>query len=136
MKSPQEIVKQMLEKDSFSKWLGIEVISVELGRCSVSCSLKTEMLNGFQIAHGGIAYSLADSCLAFAANTYGKKCVSVETSISHFKKVYEGEFLLAESIEISRGKSVAVYQVNITNDKKQMVALFKGTVLISTDEWK
>ena len=44
------------------------------------------MLNGFSIAHGGISYSLADSALAFAANSYGKKAVSIETSISHIKK--------------------------------------------------
>lgn len=86
MKSPAEIVQLMLEKDSFSNWLGIEVLLIEENVCRLCCTIKSDMLNGFEIAHGGISYSLADSCLAFAANSCGYQCVSIETSIRHLKK--------------------------------------------------
>jgi acyl-CoA thioesterase len=93
------------------------------------------MLNGFQIAHGGIAYSLADSCLAFASNSHAYKCMSIETSISHIKKVFEGDKLIATSRQISRAKKIGIYEVSIHNQKQELVDKLKGTVFISKKVW-
>ena len=81
MKSPQQIVDKMLKADAFSKWLGIEVINVSEGFSKLSMLVRDDMVNGFGIAHGGITYSLADSSLAFASNSFGNHAVSIETSI-------------------------------------------------------
>lgn len=68
------IVKDcMLNHDSFSNWLGIELVEISEGYCRLKMKVRQEMTNGFNIAHGGIAYSLADSALAFASNSHGKK---------------------------------------------------------------
>lgn len=136
MLSPQEIVSKMMEKDAFSKWLGIKLEEIKPGYCLLTSSLKEEMLNGFDILHGGICYSLADSALAFAANAYGHKCVSIETSISHTRQVKITDRLTTECIELNRGKSYGIYQVKIENQEGKTVALFKGTVHISKDLWK
>ena len=65
MSNPQKIVKKMFDQDAFSQWLGIEIIEIKDGYCKLKMTVRKEMLNGFQIAHGGIAYSLADSAFAF-----------------------------------------------------------------------
>ncbi|MFY7668001.1 MAG: PaaI family thioesterase [Crocinitomicaceae bacterium] len=135
MKSPKEIIEIMMRSDAFSQWLGIQVISIDKGLCSLSCEVNSEMLNGFHIAHGGITYSLADSCLAFASNSYGLQCVSIETSISHIKKVLINDKLTATSREISRNKKTGIYEVSIYNQKNELVAIFKGTVYISENLW-
>lgn len=135
MKTPSEIVALMMKEDAFSKWLGIDINHIETGICQISCAVSAEMLNGFSIAHGGISYSLADSCLAFASNSYGFQCVSIETSISHIKKVVLGDRLIAVSREISRNKKTALYEINITNQNNALVASFKGTVFISEKVW-
>ena len=93
MKQPKDIIAMMMDKDQFSQWLGIQVNHIALGSCSLSCTVKKDMLNGFSIAHGGISYALADSTLAFAANSRGIQCYSIETSISHLKKVFEQDLL-------------------------------------------
>ena len=82
-----EIIDQMFNNDPFSKWLGIERVEEGPGFCVLKLTVREEMLNGFSIAHGGISYALADSALAFSANAHGRKCVSVETSISHVQQV-------------------------------------------------
>lgn len=135
MKSPQEIVETMMHSDAFSQWLGIELISIEKGSCSLSCVVNQDMLNGFHIAHGGISYSIADSCLAFASNSYGLHCVSIETSISHIKKVNLDDQLIARSREISRNKKTGIYEISVHNQKNELVAIFKGTVYISENLW-
>ena len=73
----------MINGDAFSQWLGIKVLEVSAGFCKLKMIVRDEMTNGFKISHGGITYSLADSCLAFAANAYGRKAVSIETKIYH-----------------------------------------------------
>lgn len=135
VKTPNEIIQKMMEKDAFSNWLGLEVISIKKGSCTISCSIKEVMLNGFSIAHGGIAYSIADTTLAFAANSYGYQSFSIETSISHLRKVQEKDILKASTTEIHRGKKTGVYQVNLINQKDELVAVFKGTVYISKIPW-
>lgn len=135
MLTPSQIVYTMLEKDAFSQWLGITINKIELGTCILSCQVKEEMLNGFQILHGGISYSISDSALAFASNSYGNKCVSIETSISHTRPAKIGDFLTATCKEINRGKTIGIYEVAVTDQDQKLIAIFKGTVSISQDTW-
>jgi len=135
MKSPEEIVELMMENDAFSQWMGIEVVAVEKGHCQLNCTVHEHMLNGFQILHGGISYSLSDSALAFASNSYGNKCMSIETSISHLRKVELNDTLIVTCNEISRRKTIGIYSVSIKKSDGTEISRFKGTVHISTEIW-
>ncbi len=135
MKSPASIVAHMLACDDFSTWLGIKILKVNLEEVVLTLEVQEIHTNGFKIAHGGICYALADTCLAFVSNSYGYKAVSVETSISHFTKVYAGDQLVATSKLVYKGNSSAVYMVEIENQNKTIVAHFKGTVRISKELW-
>ena len=135
MKSPAEIVKLMLEKDSFSNWLGIELLLIEENLCRLGCTIKSNMLNGFEIAHGGITYSLADSCLAFAANSCGYQCVSIETSISHLKKVQLGDYLITEAHKLKEEGKTKTFEITVNNQDALLVARFIGSVHVSSRIW-
>ncbi len=136
MKSPKEIVDTMMAKDYFSQWLGITVLETGNGICKLSLKVRNEMLNGFGIAHGGITYSLADSALAFASNSHGKKAVSVETSISHTVSLMEGDEIVAEAREENCSNKIGIYTIKIkrTSDHA-IVGLFKGTVYRTSKDW-
>lgn len=131
----ERVVARMYENDPFSLWLGIERVTVEAGVCVLELTVRKEMLNGFAIAHGGITYSLADSCLAFASNSHGIQSVSVETSISHTKAVKEGDVLTATAEEMSLSNRIGVYHISVTNQRGETVALFKGTVYRTGKAW-
>ncbi len=137
--SPQElaarVVARMYDHDPFSQWLGIERLKVDAGICELALTVRAEMLNGFSIAHGGICYALADSCLAFAANGHGIQCVSVETSISHTRPVREGDRLLARAQQMNLTRSIGIYHVTISDQQENVVALFKGTVYRTGKPW-
>ena len=130
-----KVVTKMYDNDWFSQWLGIERLTIETGSCVLKMTIRKEMLNGFGIAHGGITYSLADSALAFASNSYGKMAVSVETSISHTKQLKEGDEITATAQEMSLTNKIAVYNVTIKNQHNELVGLFKGTVYRTSKEW-
>ncbi len=130
-----KIVDKMYDNDWFSQWLGIECVEVKTGRCVLRMKIRKEMLNGFQIAHGGIAYSLADSALAFASNSHGRKALSIETSISHIESVKENDVLIAVAEEVSLTNKIGIYNITITNQENKKVALFKGTVYRTSKDW-
>ena len=131
----KKVVNKMMSGDAFSQWLGIEILEITTSFCKLQLKVREEMTNGFDIAHGGIAYSLADSCLAFAANSDGIQAVSIETSISHTKKVTSGDKLTATSKQINKSSKTALYYVTIINQNNQEVAHFKGTVFRTEKEW-
>ena len=135
MSISREIVNKMFDKDAFSQWLGIEIVDVSEGYCQLKMKVRKEMLNGFHIAHGGIAYSLADSALAFASNSHGKKSLSVETSISHMVSIKAGDMLTAMTKELSRSDKIGIYLITITNNENQEIANFKGTVYRTSKNW-
>lgn len=135
MKSPKEIVDQMMANDFFSQWLGVEVLETGEGYSKLQMTVRNEMLNGFGIAHGGISYSFADSALAFASNSHGTQAVSIETSISHTKPVMEDDILIAIAKEESKTNKIAIYSISVTNQNDHVVALFKGTVYRTGKEW-
>jgi acyl-CoA thioesterase len=132
--TPKEIANKMFENDPFSKWLGITINSVEAGSCSLSMTIRKEMLNGFGIAHGGITFSLADSALAFASNSNGKQSVSINTSINHIEKLIEGDIITAIAEQEVLKNKFGFYTVEIKKEN-QVVALFKGTVFRSENDW-
>ena len=135
MKLANTIVDKMLRGDAFSKWLGIEILDISTGYCKLKMKVRKEMTNGFNIAHGGITYSLADSALAFAANSDGIQSLSVETSINYTKKVMNGDTLIAETQELEKQEKTAYYLVKIVNQDGIEIAEFNGKVYRTKKKW-
>ena len=104
------VENMMLANDSFSKMLGINIKELSLGACTLTMKVNESMTNGFSIGHGGITYSLADSALAFASNSHGRKAVSIETSISRV--------LFLEKMKIGYKNFIYVHHTKIIDQIK------------------
>jgi acyl-CoA thioesterase len=124
----ERVVRGMLAKDAFSDWLGIELLEIAPRRSTLRMKVRPEMVNGFGVAHGGIVYSLADSALAFAANTHGRVTVAIENSISYPQPVSIGDTLTAVAEEESFTGRLGYYRVTVRNQNDLLVAIFRGTV--------
>jgi len=125
--SARQVVDKMMRDDLFSQWLGISVIEIKEGYSKIKMTVRPEMINGFGIVHGGVAFSLADSCFAFACNNRNVLSVALDTSINFTKPVHVGDELTAEAKELHNGKSTGLYHITIKNQNDHIVALFKGT---------
>lgn len=132
-----EIVNTMMENDHFSQWLGITILEQKEGACKLSLIVRKDMLNGFGIAHGGITYSLADSALAFASNSKGRKSVSIETSIAHIISLKENDEIVAEGYCETETEKLGHYKITVflKNDPTKIVAIFKGMVYKTSKNW-
>ena len=121
-----KVVSHMMENDLFSQWLGIEVIEIKEGYSKIKMTVRPEMINGFGLVHGGIAFSLSDSAFAFACNNRNVLSVALDTSINFIKPINVGDIITAEAKEIHHGKSTGLYHITISNQQGHVVALFKG----------
>ncbi len=130
------IVDLMYNNDPFSQLLGMERLVDGAGISVLRMKVTAQMLNGFGIAHGGITYALADSALAFASNGHGIQSVSIETSISHVKKVVQDDVLTTEVIEKNLTSKTGLYEVIVRNQNQEPVAFFKGTVFRTGKIWE
>ena len=128
----------MMAKDYFSQHLGIIVLKIAQGYALLELKIRKDMLNGFGIAHGGITFCLADSALAFASNSGGRKSVSIETSISHVHSLNEGDEIIAEAKCETETEKLGHYKVNVylKNEPEKIVALFKGMVYKTAKNWE
>ncbi len=123
--------KDFFKKDKFAELVGIEIVDFDYGYSKVSLRIEKRHLNGVDIAHGGVIFTLADFAFAVASNSYDDiTALSINASISYIRAVGENSLLTAEAKEISKSKKLAVYNINVTNEKNEIVATFCGNVYI------
>ena len=124
----ERIVRGMLERDEYSRWLGLELVAVAPDAATVRMRVRPEMVNGFGVCHGGVTFSLADSALAFASNTHGRVTVSIENSIRYPAAVHVDDVLTAEAVQEGASSRIAYFAVTVRNQDDVVVGLFRGTV--------
>ncbi len=127
MMTPEQILGKMLQNDAFSQWLGLKIDHIREGGCRLHYTIRRDMLNGFGTVHGGILFAAADSCFAFACNSHGRLSVALDVSITFTKAAKEGDTLFVEAKEVHLGNKTSVYDILTTNEKGEIVAIFKGT---------
>ena len=130
-----KIPYKMLSQDAYSQWLGIEILESKVGRVKIAMTIRKEMLNSMNYAHGGISYSLADTAFGFTSNTHGKYAVSIETSINHIEALEEGDKLIAECV-IEKVNNKLGFNVVEVKREDELVALFKGVVYRTQKDWE
>lgn len=126
--TPKQVVDYMLNQDCFSQWMGIKMIEVKENYCLLEMPIKKDMLNGLKTVHGGITFAFADSALAFSSNNLGDAAVALNCIINFTKAGKEGDVFTAESKLVNETRKTAVYDINITNQHKELIAKFVGTV--------
>ncbi|WP_413531976.1 hydroxyphenylacetyl-CoA thioesterase PaaI [Empedobacter brevis] len=124
---PQKLLNKMLDHDKFSEWLGLEVIEVKPGYAKLKAKIRPEMMNGVGSVHGGVTFAMADSAFAFSCNMYNNISVALDVHISFTKAGREGDIFTIESQEISSTKRTGIYDIKVTNQHNELIALFKGT---------
>lgn len=128
----ERVVNAMMARDAYSQWLGLEVTQIAPNAATVRMTVRPEMANGFGVCHGGIAFSLADSALAFASNTHGRVTVSIENSIRYPAPIMPGDVLTATAAQDSATRTLAFFSVTVTKGDGTVVGLFTGTVYRTT----
>ncbi len=126
-------VRNFFKNDRFADHVGIELLEVSEGRARAKMEIKDHHLNGVNIAHGGAIFSLADLAFAVASNSHQTVALSINVSISYVKASVAGETLFAEANEVSLNPKLATYEVRVTDETNDIIAIFLGTVYRKKD---
>jgi acyl-CoA thioesterase len=106
--------------------LGIELVSCEPGRAVMRMTVREAMLNGHDICHGGLIFTLADSTFAYACNSRNLNTVAAGCSIEFLKTGKAGDVLTCEGVErVLQGRH-GIYDMTVTNQDGEVVAMFRG----------
>lgn len=122
----EAVAKAMYERDAAVIALGITVLEVGLGFARMRMKVRSDMLNGHAICHGGMVFTLADTAFAYACNAQGKVTIAAAASIEFLLPARIGDELIAVAEEKMRGRRGGVYDVSVHNQQAQLVALFRG----------
>ena len=123
----RRVGEAMYAADAASKdTMGIALIRCEPGRAVMQMPVRALHLNGHKICHGGFIFTLADSTFAFACNSRNHNTVASSCSIEFLRPGHEGDVLTAEGVEQSLSGRHGIYDIRVTNQHGQLVALFRG----------
>ncbi len=112
--------------DPASKNLGIAIEEVRPGFARLRMKVRADMLNGHGTCHGGMVFALADSAFAVACNTHNAVTVAAAASIDFLAPAHADDELTADARELWRSKRSGIYEICVTNQHGESVALFRG----------
>ena len=116
----------MFSRDRAAQALGIKIVRVQPGASLLIMTVRSDMVNGHHICHGGMIFSLADTAFAYACNSYNKNTVASACHIDFLAPAKEGETLEAEAVEQSASGRTGVYDITVRNNHGKTIALFRG----------
>jgi acyl-CoA thioesterase len=123
----QQVGQVMLANDRATReTVGMDLISCEPGRARMRMVVQDKHLNGHQTCHGGFIFTLADSTFAFACNSHNHNAVAAACSIEFLKPAHLGDELRTEGVEQVLSGRHGIYDVKVTNQRGETVALFRG----------
>jgi acyl-CoA thioesterase len=128
--TPQQTAERvrdgMLANDRVSRAMGMQVLAIAPGSAMLAMTVRDDMLNGHDICHGGLIATLADSAFAFACNAYGAPTVASGFGIDLLAPARAGDVLTARCHEVSKAGRTGVYDTEVTNQRDERVAVFRG----------
>jgi acyl-CoA thioesterase len=122
----ERVAEGMYSRDRASKALGMKITSVGPGSAELTMTVRSDMLNGHAICHGGFIFALADSAFAFACNSYNQTTVASGCAIDYMAPAREGDVLVALARERSVSGRTGVYDIEVRNQRGETIALFRG----------
>lgn len=116
----------MFSSDRSSQTLGIEVEVTGPGTAVATMTVREDMLNGFDVIHGGLTFTLADTAFAFACNSYDNVTFAASAQVEFLRPAVVGDVLTATAKEDYRGRRNGYYSVEVRNQRGEVVAIFRG----------
>lgn len=122
----EEVGRGMYARDVAARSLGIALLEIRPGYARVSMPVRPDMVNGHDICHGGLIFTLADTAFAYSCNAYNRTAVAQHCMITFLAPARRGDVLAAEAVEQARSGRNGVYDIKVTNQEGEVVAVFRG----------
>ena len=122
----ERVRDHMWSTDRASSGMGMHVAAIGPGSCTMTMTVREDMLNGYGSCQGGLMAALADSCFAFACNAYNEITVASGFNVEIMAPGRLGDVLTATAVEVSKAGRMGVYDVDVRNQRDERVVAFRG----------
>ena len=126
LETARQCAAAMLARDKASQAMGIEIEIIEPGKATATMTVREDMVNGFDVIHGGLTFMLADTAFAFACNSYDEQTVAASAHIEFLRPAMVADGLIATAAEDYRGRRSGYYTIEVRNQREELIALFRG----------
>ena len=116
----------LFANDRASKAMGMRIVAISEGAAFLEMPVRDDMVNGFDICHGGFITTLADSAFAFACNSTGDMTVAAGLTVDFLAPARAGDVLTARAYEVVQSGRTGVYDITVTNQRGEQVAMVRG----------
>jgi acyl-CoA thioesterase len=124
----------MYARDRAAQALGIALVEIRPGYARMRMTVRPDMVNGHDTCHGGLIFTLADAAFGYSCNSHNRNAVAQHCTITFLKPAKLGEVLTAEATEQTLGGRNGVYDIKVTNERGELVALFRGNSRVIAGE--
>jgi acyl-CoA thioesterase len=123
----EAVGREMLAQDEASRALGMVVEEIGPGQARLRMRVRDDMINGHDLCHGGLIFTLADSAFAFACNARNRVTVAAAAEIQFVSPARKGETLVAVARERASSGRTGIYDIEVAEAASgRLVALFRG----------
>jgi acyl-CoA thioesterase len=122
----ERAAEALLGPDAASRMLGMQLLEVRPGYARLTMRIRSDMVNGHRICHGGLIFTLADSAFAVSCNSHNESTVAAAASIDFLAPAVEGDELVAEAREAWRSGRSGIYEITVINQRGERIAFFRG----------
>lgn len=129
-----EKIKENVEKEPYTKLFNIKIIELGQGHSIAEMKVLKKYENFFSITHGGAIFSLVDVAFGSAANSYGTVAVALDININYIRPSVTGDILRAEAKEVSRGNTIATYNIIVINSSNKIIASSQAVAYLKKDK--
>ena len=116
----------MYTRDYAAQALGIKLLDIRPGYARMEMLVRPDMVNGHDICHGGMIFTLADTAFAYACNSGNRVTVAQHCSITFIAAARKGDMLTATAEQRHRAGRTGITDINVTDQTGKLVAVFRG----------
>ena len=131
----EEIGRRLRPLDRASQLLAIRLVEMAPGRARMTMRVTEHMLNAQQVCHGGLIFTLADTSFGYACNSHNQRAFAASCSIEFLAPAQPGDELTAEARETAHAGRTRVYDVRVTNQREELIAVFRGKSTTVKGAW-
>ncbi len=132
--TPQDVARAMYARDGLAHSLNITVSVLQAGHCRARMVIRDDMVNIHGLCHDGMTFTLAGTAFTYASHSENNAAVTSAATITFLRPARVGETLTAECVERARQHKTGVFDVSVTDEGGQVVAIFQGLSKTITGE--
>lgn len=114
--------------------LGIRITSASADYLNAEMPVDGRHVQARGVLHGGVSCVLAETIGSVLSNIAaakdGKQSVGIEINANHLKATHKGQTVFAECRFVHRGRTLHVLNIEITNDKGDLVCVSRLTMAV------